>query len=133
MSKKARLNGVTFLQIALGLFFIAIGILGLLGGNEQFGVSNKIFTGTVQTIVNIVLSIVYLLTGIALIATFFFTVKWLSLSMLVVGILWIVSIVLRDILGGINTASFAGFLGWLVNLCRDVVFAFGIWVCAKRN
>lgn len=137
MAKKGSYGGIFLLQLALGVFFIAIGLLGLMsrgGAGDLYGVNaGGVFSGDVARVINIVLNIIYLLCGIALIISLFTQVKLVGLAMLIVCILWIISIVMRHFLGGFNFKGFEGFLSWLVPLCRDIVFGFGLWVCKDRN
>lgn len=105
--------GVVLLQIALGLFFIASGILTLqldsgflgrlqagFGGNEVATAVYSILNGDVANIVIIAIGICEVLAGIFLILRFFMGVgKLADIVLIIIMIVWIAVIVLVDILG----------------------------------
>lgn len=105
--------GLVLIQIALGLFFIASGIMTLqldggflgkiqagLGGNEVATAVHSIVKGDVANIVIIAIGVCELLAGIFLILRFFTGVgKLADIVLIVIMIVWIVVIVLTDILG----------------------------------
>ena len=105
--------GVVLVQIALGLFFIASGILtlqldsGFLGrlqagfcGNEVATAVYSILNGNVATIVIIAIGICEVLAGIFLILRFFMAVgKLADIVLIIIMIVWIAVIILVDILG----------------------------------
>ena len=105
--------GVVLVQIALGLFFIASGILTLqldsgflgrlqagFGGNEVATAVYSILNGNVVTIVIIAIGICEVLAGIFLILRFFMGVgKLADIVLIIIMIVWIAVIILVDILG----------------------------------
>ena len=105
--------GVVLVQIALGLFFIASGILTLqldsgflgrlqagFGGNEVATAVYSILNGNVATIVIIAIGICEVLAGIFLILRFFMAVgKLADIVLIIIMIVWIAVIILVDILG----------------------------------
>ena len=105
--------GVVLVQIALGLFFIASGILTLqldsgflgrfqagLGGNEVATAVYSILNGDVANIVIIAVGVCELLAGIFLILRFFMGVgKLADIVLIIIMIVWIAVFVLVDILG----------------------------------
>ena len=105
--------GVVLLQIALGLFFIASGILTLqldsgflgrlqagFGGNEVATAVYSILNGDVANIVIIAIGICEVLAGIFLILRFFMGVgKLADIVLIIIMVVWIAVIILVDILG----------------------------------
>ena len=105
--------GVVLVQIALGLFFIASGILTLqldsgflgrlqagFGGNEVATAVYSILNGNVATIVIIAIGICEVLAGIFLILRFFMAVgKLADIVLIIIMIVWIAVIIIVDILG----------------------------------
>lgn len=105
--------GLVLVQIALGLFFIASGIMTLqleggflgriqagFGGNEVATAVHSIVKGDVANIVIIAIGVCELLAGIFLILRFFTGVgKLADVVLIIIMIVWIVVIVLTDILG----------------------------------
>lgn len=110
VSKKSM--GVVLLQIALGLFLLASGIMTLqldgtfgrfqagFGGNEVASAIYRILDGDFARIVIIAVGICELLAGVFLLLSFFVNVGAIEdVVLLIIMILWIVVIVLVDILG----------------------------------
>ena len=105
--------GVVLVQVALGLFFIASGILTLqldsgflgrlqagFGGNEVATAVYSILKGDVANIVIIAVGVCELLAGIFLILRFFMGVGLLAdIVLIVIMVVWVAVIVLTDILG----------------------------------
>ena len=105
--------GVFLVQLALGLFFIASGIMTLqleggfmgrlqagFGGNEVATAVYSILNGDVANIVIIAVGVCELLAGLFLILRFFMGVgKLADIVLIIIMIVWIVVIVLTDILG----------------------------------
>ncbi len=105
--------GVALVQIALGLFLIASGIMTLqleggflgrlqagFGGNEVATAVYGILDGDIANIVIMAVGVCELLAGIFLILRFFMGVgKLADIVLVVIMIVWIVVIVLIDILG----------------------------------
>ena len=105
--------GVVLVQIALGLFFIASGILTLqldsgflgriqagFGGNEVATAVYSILKGDVANIVIISIGVCEILAGLFLILRFFMGVgKLADIVLIIIMIVWIAVIILVDILG----------------------------------
>ena len=105
--------GVFLVQLALGLFFIASGIMTLqleggfmgrlqagFGGNEVATAVYSILNGDAANIVIIAVGVCELLAGLFLILRFFMGVgKLADIVLIIIMIVWIVVIVLTDILG----------------------------------
>ena len=122
-TRKSMGLGLVLIQIALGLFFIASGIMTLqleggflgriqagFGGNEVATAVYSILNGNVANIVIIAIGVCELLAGIFLILRFFMGVgKLADVVLIVIMVVWIVVIVLTDILG--NGGLLKGILG----------------------
>ena len=121
--------GVVLIQIALGLFFIASGILTLqldsgflgrlqagFGGNEVATAVYSILNGNVANIVIIAIGICEVLAGIFLILRFFMGVgKLADIVLIIIMIVWIAVIILVDILGN------GGFLKGALNSFGSII------------
>ena len=117
--------GVVLLQIALGLFLLASGIMTLqldsglagrlqagFGGNEVASAIYRILDGDFAKIVIIIVGVCELLAGVFLLISFFVDVgKIADLVLFIIMIMWIVVIVLVDILGsgGLLDGAFKSF------------------------
>ncbi|MBR6216223.1 MAG: hypothetical protein IKQ84_07425 [Spirochaetaceae bacterium] len=115
-SKNKSSLGMLILQIALGCFLLAFGILtlqldkGILGklqagvtGNEVAIAVNQILKGDVANIVIIILGICEIISGAGLLISLFTSLgKIASLFNLIVLIAWIVVIVVIDIMGPVG-------------------------------
>lgn len=122
------------LVIALGLFFFAVGMLGIIDGTKinNEGVKN-LFKSNVAQYVDLTVQILYLFCGLALILSLFkflgIFCKWI---ILVVFIFWALSLFFDHFFGGFDWKDVQTFLEWLVALCRDLVILLGIWVVRSR-
>ena len=113
MATKKKSLGMLILQIALGCFLLAFGILtlqldkGVLGkfqagvtGNEVAIAVNKLLKGDAANIVIILLGICEIISGAGLLVSLFTSLgKAASIFNLVVLIAWIVVIVVIDVMG----------------------------------
>lgn len=122
------------LQITLGLFFLAIGVLGIMDGAtiNNHGVAN-LFQKNIAQYVDLTVQILYLFCGLALIVALFkFIGSSFRLIILVVFIFWFLSLLFEHFFTGFHWKNFTAFLTWLVRLCKDLVILFGIWATRSR-
>lgn len=123
------------LKISLSLMFIAIGIVGITNYNSdvsQFSRSiNKLFGGE-DNLFPIIFSIFELTAGIVLILTFF-TVQsrnFISISLLIIFIVWAVSIVLTYFT---NSFLKPDFIRWLANVTPQLVILSSLWILFRTQ
>ena len=116
MATKKKSLGLLILQIALGCFLLAFGILtlqldkGILGkiqagvtGNEVAIAVNQILKGDAANIVTILIGVCEIISGAFLLLALFTSLgKIASLFDLIVLIAWIVVIVVIDVMGPVG-------------------------------
>ncbi len=142
--------GVVLVQIALGLFFIASGILTLqldsgflgriqagFGGNEVATAVYSILKGDVANIVIIAIGVCEILAGLFLILRFFMGVGVLAdVVLIIIMIVWIAVIILIDILGNGGLLkgaldSFASILSFLKVFSAHLLVLGGILIVKR--
>lgn len=147
MATKKKTMGMLILQIALGCFLLAFGILtlqldkGILGklqagvtGNEVAIAVNQILKGDAANIVIILLGVCEIISGAGLLISLFTSLgKIASIFNMIVLIAWIVVIVVIDIMGpcGLLNGAFNSmwsFLFFLKSLAMHMLVLGGILV-----
>ena len=126
---------VTFLQLALALMFIALGISGVThynsGGAEFLRGLNKAF-GRSNDIIPIIISIVELVAGILLLINVFGLIhgKLASILLLVIIIYWGFTIIMNYF---VNNLLEPDFIKWLGNMSPQLVILASLWIVFERN
>ena len=150
MSVSKKSLGGMLLQIALGLFLLATGIMTLqldgtfgsfqafLGGNEVANVIYDLLDGNLAKIAVIIIGICELLAGVFLLISLFTTVgKLADVVLFIIMIMWIIVIVLVDILGsrgilGNAFKSFSSIISYMKTLSGHLL-VLGAILIVKRN
>ena len=150
MSVSKKSLGGMLLQIALGLFLLATGIMTLqldgtfgsfqasLGGNEVANVIYDLLDGNLAKIAVIIIGICELLAGVFLLISLFTTVgKLADVVLFIIMVMWIIVIVLVDILGsrgilGNAFKSFSSIISYMKTLSGHLL-VLGAILIVKRN
>ena len=150
MSVSKKSLGGMLLQIALGLFLLATGIMTLqldgtfgsfqasLDGNEVANVIYDLLDGNLAKITVIAIGICELLAGVFLLISLFTTVgKLADVVLFIIMVMWIIVIVLVDILGsrgilGNAFKSFSSIISYMKTLSGHLL-VLGAILIVKRN
>ncbi len=124
--KREYFNSMLFLHIAVAAFFILIGIVGV-----AYQTWDLHWFGGQNNVLNILISILCLASGIILLVGLFVHVnaKLLFAASLGILIFWILRIVWVFVVRG---AYLNNFLIWLEQLSFDVVILAAVWLVARR-
>jgi hypothetical protein len=137
MSTLRNVYTIRLLRLALGCFFIVLGILGILTNIDEgaFSLTNQNIT------LEVIFGIVEVVCGLLLLLGFitFSNTKAISMGGVIVFIFWLVRIVLTKIVwclyfGG-NTVAFRfipSFSTWILMLTVELVVAAALLVVIKR-
>jgi len=132
MSKKASLpfGADLVLQLSLGAFFLAAGIMGITSYNSNVSGVLRFF-GKNDTL-NLVVSIVEIAMGAWLLIGIFAHVTGTLGQLLgyVLAGLWAVLIVMTYVIN--NPPTSPHFIEWLSQLSRDLVILVSLWIVGKR-
>ncbi len=118
------------LRIMLGVFFIVLGILGILPQFDEgiFNLNNRNY------VLELIFGIVETVCGIIILGGFtqFLSGKKIATASLIVLIFWIARVVLsKFIWGQIPVGSTGLLLVWVLYLVVDLIIMSGIWVLHK--
>lgn len=115
---------VKTLRIALGLFFIILGITGILPNVEESIFTLRGQSHTVESLFGIIEVVcgVILIMGVSMARS----VSWIHNAAFVVFVFWIIRIIL-----GTFVFWLAPGLPWLIVLSSQLVIAAAIWVVVK--
>jgi len=128
-------NSYTLLKISMALMFIAVGFVGIThyqSGVSQFARSvNNLFGGQ-NNLFPIIFAIFELVAGVILLLTIFTSQSrnFVSLSLLIIFIVWAVSIVLSYFT---NTFLKPDFVQWLANVSPDLVILSALWILFRSH
>lgn len=131
---RREINSMFFLQLALALMFIAIGIVGITNYNSdlsQFGRSVGKMFGRSNDVFPILFSIIQLIAGVLLVLSLFvgFPGRILPISLLVIFIFWAVSIAMSYFLDGLFEPDF---LVWLSRVSPQLVILTALWIVYRQ-
>lgn len=128
------LDGTMLMQIAVTLFLISLGIIGIMYYNSrlgEWGRSIDRFFGRSDNPVNIIVSVAELVAGIIIGFALFVPVpgRAVWISGLVMVIIWIVKILWTYILNGIFDPNF---IVWLNGLSVSLIVLVGLWIVTSK-
>jgi hypothetical protein len=122
------------LQIALVLFLITLGIVGLTEYNSnlnQLGRSLNRLIGRADNPINLIVAIAELVAGILIGLALFVPLEkrivWIAC--LIIAILWIIKILWVFVF---NNAFEPDFIVWLNALSADLIVLVGLWITGRR-
>jgi hypothetical protein len=131
---KSRFDATPLLQIALVLFLITLGIVGLTEYNSRLSEIgrglNRLF-GRADNPVNLITAVAELVAGIIIGLALFVPVekRVLWTVCLVIAILWILKILFVFVFYNIFEPDF---VTWLNALSADLIVLVGLWITGRR-
>lgn len=144
MGNKRTFDTVFLLQIALGLFFIVLGVLSLID-YDSLGGGSVIDSEVLQVLI----SVAFIICGLVLLAALFLPVKagTLQIAIISIFVLWLVLLVVNnfidvnfksmDVFSRVTDAgekaAITNILNWVYQLCVDLVMLCSIWVIRVRR
>jgi len=128
------LDGTMLMQVAVALFLITLGIIGIVYYNSRFsewGRSIDRFFGRADNPINIVVAIAELVAGIVIGLALFVPVSGRAawIASLVMVIVWIVKILWIYFLNSIFDPTF---IIWLNGLSVSLIVLIGLWVVNRK-
>ncbi len=125
---KRKMSPVTILSFVTAVFFLILGILGIIPGIEE-----SFFTLRYTLALEVIFGIVEVFAGIILLLSMFTSIdkKLLRTSMYIVLIFWIARIVLSKFAIGFPV-SYAGLLNWLLLLFTELIIGTGIYIIIRK-
>jgi hypothetical protein len=131
---RASIDASILMQIAIVLFLISLGIVGIMYYNSrlgEWGRSIDRFFGRPDNPVNIIVAVAELAAGIILGFALFVPVPGRAawIASLVMVILWIVKILWAYVLSGIFEPDF---MVWLNRLSVALIVLVGLWIVNRK-
>jgi fatty acid desaturase len=130
--------GLILLNLAVALYLIATGILGLTGrrvfpdGEIRRGVT-ALFRGDLAEVIIVVLSILAIAAGAFILLKFFgIGVPMTELILIILAISWVVFIVMIDIVHPLNNRGSTNFVDWLRIFGSHLMVLGGICLATER-
>ncbi len=139
MAKRRVFDIVLVLQIVLALFFIILGVEGLVFKSSDITSVGRalasIIGGNVSIYV-IVLSVVEILCGIVLISALFAPIDsgFISVAIIIAFILWALVLAFKDFVGA-NLAAKSGYqmIIWIRKVLVDIIVLMSVWLIKIRR
>lgn len=130
MRSGSRLNSLFWMQLAIGVFFITLGIAGLAEYNTALNEFARALGGQ-SDLLEILIAILELAAGVVLVVALFTPIssRALFIACIVILVLWGLWILSNHI---VNNLAEPNFLVWLNRLALDVIPGIGIWMIAGR-
>ena len=128
-------NTGTLIQIAVGLFFITLGIVEIMaynsGASEFIRSVSKAFGGK-NDILSLIIAILELVAGIMILGSIFVPVqqRLVFIATFAIGIFWLVKIILSYFL---NNFVEPNFFIWLNRLSVDLLVLASVWMANRES
>ncbi|MBN2652658.1 MAG: hypothetical protein JXR63_09755 [Spirochaetales bacterium] len=135
MAKKRVFSPVLLLQIALGVYFIAFGILGIIDYNSGANQIARAFSVNSNSILFLIMNILVMLGGVVLIGALFSPTKnnLIFATLIFIIVIWIFKIVVsRFIDVNFNSFNEAAWLKWISAFANDIVLLAALWAVARE-
>jgi uncharacterized membrane protein YphA (DoxX/SURF4 family) len=134
MASTRRSGSFFLLQIAVGLFFLIMGLQGLINYDSFGSQAGRMFNdllGNDNNIINIIISIAALVSGIIILGGLFIPLKnsTLMIATLIVFIFWAVKIAFFYV---VNNLMEPNLLTWLQNISLDFVVLMSVWIINRK-
>ena len=130
--------GLFLLNIAVAVYLLATGILGLTGRKffpdaEIRRAVTSLFKGDFAEILVVILSILAIAAGAFILLKFFgIDVPITEMMLIILAIVWLVFIIMIDIIYPINHSRGYNFVEWLRNLGAHLMVLAGIIMATER-
>lgn len=134
MASTRRTGSFFLLQIAVGLFFLLMGLQGIINfdsyGSQVTRFVNDLF-GNNSNLINIIVSIGALVSGLIILGGLFIPFKnsTLMIATLFVFIFWILKIVYFYIAHNLMEPDL---ITWLYKLSLDIVVLMSVWIINRK-
>jgi len=134
MASNRRTGSFFLLQVAVGLFFLLMGLQGIINydsyGSQATRLFNNMF-GNNNNIINIVVSIGALISGVIILGGLFIPLKssTLMIATLIVFIFWALKIAYFYFA---NNLMEPNLITWLQNLSLQFVVLMSVWVINRK-
>ena len=134
MASTRRNGSFFFLQIAVGLFFLLMGLQGIINfdsyGSQATRFVNDLF-GKNNNIINIIVSIGALVSGVIILGGLFIPLKnsTLMIATLIVFIFWALKIAFFYFA---NNLMEPNLITWLQNLSLQFVVLMSVWIINRK-
>ncbi|ORC32981.1 hypothetical protein [Marispirochaeta aestuarii] len=129
-NREKSVDGIFFLQLAVSLFLIVSGLLGLM---DYTSTGSKVFRalGIGNDVVAIIITVLELVSGTILLVGLFLLIRnrTLFFAVLFVFVLWALRVVLYYFL---NDFLQPDALVWLHNMAPDLIVLSSLWVILRR-
>ncbi len=130
-----QIGALFFLQLAVGLFFLIVGLEVLVYYNSaagQFGAGMSRLFGNATYVIQIIIGVIELASGIVILVSLFLPVRYsvLDIAVLVVFILWIVRIIFVYFVS--RRVFDPTVLTWFREIALDIIVLIGIWMVKER-
>ncbi len=134
MASTRRTGSFFLLQIAVGLFFLLMGLKGIINYDSAGSQVTRFFNdilGSNDSIINIIVSIGALVSGIIILGGLFIPLKnsTLMIATLVVFIFWALKIVYFYVA---NNLMEPDLITWLQNLSLQFVILMSVWIINRK-
>jgi hypothetical protein len=122
-------NRLFLLQLAVGLFFLLTGILGLIDYDSTLSQMGRGFGrmfGNNTQIIQLAIFIVYVISGVILVGSLFISIdaRYFFVACLAIMIIWGIKMVVAFIL---NDFLKPNFIQWLLPLSHDLIILTALW------
>ncbi|MCK5674925.1 MAG: hypothetical protein KAH95_16210 [Spirochaetales bacterium] len=123
------------IQIAVGLFFITLGILEIAaynsGASELTRSVSRAFGGK-SDIMSIIFAILELVSGLIILGSIFVTVqqKLVFIASFAIGIFWLIKIIMAYFMSNFMEPDF---LVWLNRLAIDLLVLASVWMINRQS
>lgn len=134
MSSTRRTGSFFLLQIAVGLFFLLMGLQGIINydsyGSQATRFVNDLF-GNNSNIINLIVSIGALISGVIILGGLFIPLKssTLMIATLIVFIFWALKIAYFYFA---NNLMEPNLITWLQNLSLQIVVLMSVWIINRK-
>ncbi len=134
MASTRRTGSFFLLQIAVGLFFLLMGLQGIINydsyGSQATRLVNNLF-GNNNNIINIIVSVGALVSGVLILGGLFVPLKnsTLMVATLIVFIFWVVKIAYFYFA---NNLMEPDLISWLQKLSLDFVVLMSVWIINRK-
>lgn len=134
--RRGPINSIYILQLIIGLFFIVLGLQGIMAYNSPAGEVGRFFAKTFggkEYVIDAVVAILELLAGIIIVGALFLPGRsgLLQVSFIAILIFWIIRIVYVYFVRG--TIFEPNVLTWSAYFLQDAAIFMAIWIVREMN
>jgi len=132
---KKDVHVVLLLKISIALMFVAAGLVGIThyqSDVSQFSRSVGKLFGAQNNVIPILFAVFQLVAGVILLLTLFVKMSpnFISISILIIFIVWAVSILINYFIDGFMKPDF---IRWLANVSPQLVILSALWILFRSH